>query len=227
MSFCYESAFSAGDANYSLLFGDESEYHEGTFRYADSIGNTYEVDVEVRARGNYRRRRNVCRFAPLRLIFSGEQPPNAIFEGQEKLKLVTHCDSGRSIYEQNILKEYLAYRIFGLLTEQSFRIRLLHVTYLDTDRDNQPLTKYAFLIEDRDSVAVRTGMPLSSVKQIDLSELEPAQTNLVTVFQYFIGNTDFSAVLGAADDICCRRQVRTGTLRFRPGRDSECDICCT
>jgi hypothetical protein len=181
----------------------DDEYRKGAFRYIDSSGDWREFDVKVRARGNFRRRKNVCAFAPLRLNFQQKQVRDSVFDGQDKLKLVTHCNSRRSAYEQNILKEYAVYRIFQQLTDLSFRVRLLHVTYVDTNRNDRELTKFAFLIEDNEHLAERMGKPLSNLQRIDPEVLAPSQTNLVTVFQYLIGNTDFSAVLGAADDVCC------------------------
>jgi hypothetical protein len=182
---------------------DDNKYREGKFRYVDSAGNSEEFDLKIRARGNYRRRESICRFAPLRLNFRKKQVRDTVFDGQDKIKLVTHCDSRRADYEQNLLKEYFAYRIYQQVTDLSFSVRLLHVTYTDTNDGDSSLTKYAFLIEDSEHIAERVGIELSSLQQIDLNDLVPAQTNLAAVFEYLIGNTDFSAVLGAADDACC------------------------
>lgn len=197
---------------------DEEKYHDGIFRYADTAGNFQELDVKLRARGNFRRRKTVCHFAPLRLSFPEQQSNVSIFGGQDQLKLVTHCESTRSVYEQYVLKEYLAYRIFQLLTDLSFRVRLLHVTYTDTSRNNDSLTKYAFLIEGPEHLAERIGKPLSAVGRIHSTELVAAQSNRVAVFEYFIGNTDFSAVLGAANEPCCHNVIlfENGDTRYLP-----------
>ena len=86
--------------------------------------------IAVRNRGNSRLR--VCEFPPLRLDFDRDATAGTVFEGQNKLKLVTHCrnyDRG----EQDMLEEYLTYRLFNALTDASFRVRLLRIRYVDTD----------------------------------------------------------------------------------------------
>ena len=59
-----------------------------------------------------------------------------IFEGQDKFRVVTHCRD-RDEYEENVLEEYLAYRIYALLTEISFRVRLARITYGDCTSSDQ------------------------------------------------------------------------------------------
>ena len=55
----------------------------------------------------------------------------------------------------------LAYRILNLLTDTSFRARLLTVTYLYTD-DDREVESYAILIEHKDRLSKRiNGKPLS------------------------------------------------------------------
>ena len=40
-----------------------------------------------------------------------------------------------------------------------------------------------------------------------MTELDAAHTNLINVFQFMIGNTDFSLIRGPADDDCCHNSV--------------------
>jgi hypothetical protein len=185
----------------------ETEYQDARFTYIDAAGAEQELKVKLRTRGVYRRRKEICSFAPLRLNFPRKKLADTEFAGQDKLKLVTHCVSGRGNYQQYVLKEYLAYRILQAFTEQSFRTRLIRMTYVDTDRKNRETTKYAFVIEEKEHVGERLGIELVKVPSIELDKLVQPQTNLVVVFQYFIGNTDYSAVLGATDDYCCHNIV--------------------
>ena len=88
-----------------------------------------ELPIRVRIRG--KSRVQLCTFPPLRLNFSGSDTADTAFDGQEKLKLVTHCR--RSRYSQtDVLEEYAAYRIFNLLSDRSLRVRLLRIRYSDT-----------------------------------------------------------------------------------------------
>lgn len=189
----------------------DTEYLDGTFTYLDASGAEQALDLKIRARGNYRRQKKTCRFPPIRLNFRKKQVEGTEFSGQDKLKLVTHCNHRRAIYEQYILKEFMAYRIFKLFTDASFNARLLKVTWVDSEKDDDAgITRYAFLIEDDDLLGERIGASLVKLPRIAYAELDPAQASLVAVFEYFIGNTDYSMVLGAQDDDCCHNVVLFG-----------------
>ena len=193
------------EAPMGILMRERSEdvEYDGVFRYVDDAGEGRALDVAVRIRGKFRARRDICDFAPLRLNFRKSQVRDTLFDGQDKLKLVTHCESAGSYHEQFILREYLAYRFLATVTDRAFRVRLLRITYVDSEKARTIDTKYAFLIEHKDSVAERIGADLARIPRIAVDDLDRVQTNLVTVFAYFIGNTDFSAVMGPKDEYCC------------------------
>jgi hypothetical protein len=185
----------------------EEETQDGLFHYIVEGGVEQTLNVKVGPRGRYRRQKDVCDFPPLRLDFRKGQVKGTEFRGQNKLQLVTHCESDRSSYEQNVLQEYVAYRILNLMTDRSFRVRLLHVDYIDSE-DGKPFrSKYAFLIEDEGELGKRIGMQAAEVKQVTYSQLDPPQTVMFGVFQYLIGNTDFSAIRGPSDTWCCHNAI--------------------
>jgi hypothetical protein len=185
----------------------DTEYLEGTLAYTDASGQEHLLDLRLRARGKYRRQKTTCDLPPIRLNFKKTQVMGTEFAGQDKLKLVTHCQEGRDKYEQYVLKEYLAYRMLNAITDLSFRARLLRADYVDTDRDNAVDTRYAFVIEDDDLLAQRIEATALKVPSIRYSQLDAEQGALVTVFEYLIGNTDFSMVVGAKDGDCCHNVV--------------------
>lgn len=184
---------------------ESSEEFEGTLVYKDPTAEETTLDIRVRTRGRFRRQAKICPFAPLRLNF--RQTKGTLFAKSDKLKLVTHCRNGSSVYKQAILKEYLAYRILNVLTENSFRVRLLHVTYVDSERDKEVDTTYAFLIEHADQLAKRIGREVSSAETTTLGALNRQETNIGSVFQYLIGNTDFSPIKGPPGEACCHNAV--------------------
>ena len=158
--------------------------------------------VKVRLRGKSRIR--VCDFPPIRLRFADAGHPQTAFSGQYKLRLVTHCRPSDSS-EINVLEEYIAYRAFSLLSEVSYRVRLLRISYLDDSRSGSQHagTRYGFAIEHRDELLSRIGGARVSVPGVPLKRLNHEQEALVYVFQYLIGNTDWSLVLADGDDDCC------------------------
>jgi hypothetical protein len=185
----------------------DTEYLDGTFAYTDASGNEHLLDLKLRARGKYRKQKKTCDLPPIRLNFKKQQVMDTEFAGQDKLKLVTHCENRGTRYEQNVLKEYLAYKFLNAITPLSFGARLLHVDYVDSERGGETVTRYAFLIEDDDLLAERIGVEPVKAQSLRYEQLDGRYANLVAVFEYMIGNTDFSMVVGAQDDNCCHNTV--------------------
>jgi hypothetical protein len=107
------------------------------------------------------------------------------------MKMVLDCKRGGN-YEQYLVSEYYTYKILNILTEYSFRVRLIHVTYVDTSDKYKTDTQYAFLIENKKQMAER----LNAIP-IDNKNVRDDYTDIPTVanaylFQYLVGNTDWS-----------------------------------
>ena len=160
------------------------------------------IPVDARIRGNSRVQ--LCRFPPLRLRFD-ENAHDTVFSGQDKLKLVTHCRYNSDRSENNVLDEFTAYRIFNLIGPESYRVRLLRVTYDDTNSSSKKIDRayYGFLIESDDELAERLGGQAEEAKTVSFGQLDAKQIARVFVFQYLIGNTDYSLVRGDGKDHCC------------------------
>ena len=146
-----------------------------------------EGPVRIKPRGHFRK--DNCRFAPLTINFKNEGSP--AFSKLGALKLVVGCGV-KSIDEQNVLKEYLVYKIYNLLTDMSFRVRLLHVNYNDTKGKVKDWSQYAFLMEDMDELAKRNKCKQKSKVRYAHNLINREQATLVYLFQYMIGNTDWS-----------------------------------
>ncbi len=187
----------------------ENEQFDGRLSYVDEAGNSTELELEIRTRGRYRLKENICPFAPLRLNFKKSQTEGSLFAGQDKLKLVTHCKDNSERYLQALLREYLAYRILNQLTDISFRVRLLKITYADMDEHWPQQTTHGFVIEHEDRLARRAGLEPLEVERIGESALQPGHLNLVSVFHFLIGNTDFSPVAGSKEN-CCHNHALLG-----------------
>ena len=167
--------------------------HEGVVVVIDDDGGETRWPVQVRTRGNFRLQSSTCSFPPIRLNFPKSEVVGGVFEGQDKIKLVTHC---RDRYQEELLREYLAYRIYNVVTDQSFRVRLARVTYVDTSGNEDPLTRNAFFIEMEEALAERLGG--SVIPDEDLENgVHPARivaedATRVDLFAYMIGNTDYT-----------------------------------
>lgn len=184
----------------------DKEYLDGKFTYTTADGTEQTLDLKIRTRGKYRRQQKTCRLPPIRLNFRKGQVKETEFAGQDKLKLVTHCKTSDR-YEQLVLREYLAYRILNTLTDKSFGARLMRVTYVDSDGKEKPITRFGFVIEDDTDLADRIGEELLKSDGISYDELDSRQTSLISVYEYMIGNTDFSFIRGPAGADCCHNIV--------------------
>ncbi len=171
---------------------DERPYRPARLWYLDQQGDTVSFDIGVKTRGYYRRIYLDCNVPPLRLNFKKKQVKNTVFAGQNKLKLVTHCKDKAKAYEQFTLQEYLIYKVYNLITENSFRVRLVRLTYIDTGGKRKPVTKYGFLIEDEDLLAERLGGRILKTGVIHQEKTHRELATLLAVFQYMMGNTDWS-----------------------------------
>ena len=202
----------------STIMSERSKDEEtpGTFHFVDRDAGEVVLDVDIRTRGRFRQQKRVCPFAPLRLDFKKDQTKDTLFHKTDKLKLVTHCRDRSDRYSQGVLKEHLAYRILNAMTDGSYRVRLLRVTYVDTDGKAKDRVNFGFLIEHDERLAKRLDMEVSDQRSTTIDALDGRHTNIGSVFQYLIGNTDFSPILGATGEPCCHNYVL-----LRPEGDGE------
>lgn len=156
-----------------------------TLRLPDSTVIT--EPVTLTARGEFRRTN--CFLPTLRLNFQSAASP--LLSPLKKLKLVCGCGTGAQ-FERLVLKEYLVYKIYNLLTDKSFRVRLLHINYEDTRKKIKAFTQYGFLIEDVDEMAKRNKCNEVEKKTFHTENTDRQQMTLVALFQYMIGNTDWA-----------------------------------
>lgn len=165
--------------------------HEATLSYKLSDGNDESFKIKVVVRGKTRTNTKVCRFPPLKLNFKKKKVANTVFAGQNKLKLVTHCNS-RAINEEYILREYYVYKLHQLVTPYSFNVRLCKITYDDEEGKFEPTPHYGFLIEDIDDVAKRNGMKEFNDSIHNQEVCNRVELDRLMLFQYLIGNLDWS-----------------------------------
>lgn len=188
---------------------EEPEDRPATLTYADPQLGKKAFAIGVRQRGKSRRKKSVCRFPPLRLNFASKTVQGSLFHEQDKLKLVTHCSalgSPSKKYERLLHLEYLTYRIFNTITEASFRVRPVRIGYRMSGSGKLE-THPAFLIESKGHLAARSGHVVSRTTQIHPGEHQQLAAAIVELFQYLIGNTDFSILKGPEDDRCCHNSV--------------------
>lgn len=200
------------DAPFSRIMKDRTSDEElpATLTYTDAEAGEVTVELAIRTRGRFRRRSRVCPFAPLRLNFRKSSVKGTEFAQSDKMKLVTHCRTDNRRYAQSLLAEYMAYRIFNLVTDRSFRVRPLQVRYVDSEGESADQEAFAFVIEHRDQLGKRIGLKANDAKETEIELLHAAHTNLGSLFQFMIGNTDFSPIRASPDETCCHNNMLFG-----------------
>jgi hypothetical protein len=173
----------------------------------DPSGQTLPINLALR--GITRRTSETCDFPPLRVDFTTPPPGTSVFSGQKKLKLVTHCRNSAS-FQQYLLLEYAAYRLYNLLTPHSFRVRLANINY-QSDDGRMIAQRAGFFIEELKDVAKRNGTTETHAPpRIGLAELNPTDAARYVLFQHMIANHDWSMLAGPAGDECCHNAKLIG-----------------
>ena len=165
---------------------ESKQRYPGTLKVGEE-----ELPVKFAARGHVRRMARTCDYVPLKVEF--EKPgPTSVFARQEGLKLVVQCAGGGD-YEQYIYKEYLAYRIYNtLVPHQSFRARLAKVSYVDRASGKPAGNRVGMFLEDEGDVAKRMEGRVVELQRLLFENLDSDALMPMMIFEYMIGNTDFS-----------------------------------
>jgi hypothetical protein len=145
-------------------------------------------NIRLKARGN--NRREVCFFPPIYLNFKTDPINNSELKGIKKIKLVTHCSTSKA-YTAYILKEFLVYKLYNILSPNSFRVKLLNIDYIDSGKKNRDYKKYGILIEPIDLLVKRTNSIEIESPAIRGNNVIEEEADIVALFQYMIGNTDW------------------------------------
>ena len=158
--------------------------------------------IKVRVRG--KSRLQVCDAPPARLNFVKSKTKDTVFAGQDKLKLVTHCHDSDAA-QANVLQEYSAYKMFSLISDVGYKVRLVQVSYSDTEKrlERDSIVRYGILIESASELADRVGGKRVQTPGVTLASLDKQQAAKVFLFNYMIGNTDWSLVAAEDSDECC------------------------
>ena len=182
-----------------------------TLTYSGPDGQTVVVEAELSLRGHWRRQKANCDFAPIKVEFPKGKKGGTIFEDQGDLKLVTHCRNKDKEFEQYVLREYLVYKVYNLLTPVSLHARLARVTYLDTGPKGDSLTRWGFFIENEKKVASRLKTKELELKGATWADVDPDQGALLSAFAYMIGGTDWALV--ALHNVLLYQDTTTGAIR--------------
>lgn len=147
------------------------------------------LPVKLRPRG--KSRRMMCDFPPLKLKFQKQYLDSMGMEKHDEFKLVTHCmetDWTQAV----IMREYLIYQLYNVITPYSFQARLVNITYKNTGKSFNKAKNIGIIIEDPEAMAKRNHCKTMGQMVIKLDSLHAEQEKMATVFHFMIGNADWS-----------------------------------
>lgn len=180
----------------------KEEYLKGEIVFHTGENDSITDDIKLKTRGEFRNRE--CVFAPIELNLKKVDFGYADLDSIGKIKLVTQCNYG-SENSDNTLEEYLVYKLFNALTDTSFRVRLVKITYIDTGREikpgekndakqkaRKPIRQWAFLIEPNEILAKRINSVQLKTSAITQKHIYPFVMDRLALFNYMVGNYDWS-----------------------------------
>lgn len=147
------------------------------------------TDIKLKTRGVFRNQ--FCMFPPIELNFKKADFGYSDLNKISKLKLVPQCSSGKD-KEDYVLREYLAYKLFNVLTDTSFRVRLLTINYIDAVKKRKPVRQYGFFIEPVEMLITRTNCIQIKSRLLNQKSIVPRIMDRLAIFNFMIGNYDWS-----------------------------------
>jgi hypothetical protein len=143
--------------------------------------------IRVKSCGNMRNK--YCKFPPVVLNFKKTEFVNENLYKLGKVKFYTHCRNGN---EEYLFKEYLVYRLYNVLTDYSFRVRMARITYNDIYNKKKPVVSYGFFMEPTHSLEERLSAIRVGEVPLTQNNIMPEMIDRMAIFSYMIGNTDWS-----------------------------------
>jgi len=160
-------------------------------------GESSELPVSLQVRGHNRLKKDTCSYPPLKLHLDKENTKGSLFRKQSELKMVVAC---KKSYFDYVRMEYLVYKMYALLSENHFKVRWLDITYIEKGKQRQAP---GFFIEQKKRMGKRLGLTQVHKNGIPISQLDLHYAATVDLFQFMIGNTDYSNLQARADADCC------------------------
>jgi len=191
---------------------DEEPWLDTELVLVSQPGDTLQAPVKVRARGNSRK--EICTIPPLKLKIKKKLLASVGLDtAYNDFKLVMQCKDAKS-YPDFLYREYMAYRLFGMLTENSFKVHLVHLTIIDSENPKRVEERKAFIIENEEQLAARLG---GFIRERPIKYADPLEDQCYLrfcLFQYMIGNTDWA--LGNSHNVKMVERPHMGDVLLVP-----------
>ena len=166
----------------------EKAYVPAHLQFPSDSGKLISVDLKVRTRGHMRL--SICSNPPLKLKFDKSDLNKYCLSPLNEIDLIQHCQQGEQ-YEQYILREYLAYKIYQELSPLSFNVQLVRIHYLNPDGSMAHESSIGYIMENGEEFVDRIGGKTIATPVMSQNSVDRSYFLKVCLFEYMIGNTDW------------------------------------
>jgi hypothetical protein len=150
--------------------------------------DTLTIPAKVRTRGNMRLQ--LCSLPPLKVKFEKSDLAAYQLSPLNELDIVQPCHEDDQYY-QFILKEFLAYKLWELISPYYFKVQLVKIHYQNPDGSEAHKSSYAFLTENTEELVDRLEGRRNKTPVISQNAVDKKPMLNVALFQFMIGNTDW------------------------------------
>jgi hypothetical protein len=194
----YEDLFSAEeplqvtlkfDVNAFLKTRQKDVYHSAKMTYVVNDDKQVSQLAQIKARETIRQK--ICALPPMWLKIGN---PGILADSMQDafaMNMVLPCKDAAQ-YEPYVLREYLAYKIYNIITPLSYRVRLVRLSIIDTGKANEVSEAWAFLQEPDELMARRLNTVMTENDNLSIVSVNPEVMNRLSMFQFMIGNPDYS-----------------------------------
>jgi hypothetical protein len=177
------------DLKHFLAKTAKTETFDGLLKMYISEADSMDRKITIKYRGLSRYQN--CGFPPMEINFKKPVYLDSDSGRVKNIKVVHQCQRG-SPFEEFIMREYLVYKLYNVLTDTSFRVRMLKINYIDSKKAKKPITQYGFFIEPKNILARRTNTLVVKTTNLTQRDMIPEAIDRVAIFNYMISNWDWS-----------------------------------
>jgi len=151
-------------------------------------GDTMHLELKCKTRGHMRL--DICSYPPLKLKFPKSELTKRSLLEMNEVDLVHPCQNGDA-YDQYLLREYLAYKLYQLVSPVAYNVQLVNIHYENPDHTEAFESTLGFLVENEEELVMRLKGRSSQVAVMSERAIDHGAFLRVTLFEFMIGNTDW------------------------------------
>lgn len=177
-------------ANWNYLENHKSDkkYESADVLLVSDSRDSMKFHARIRTRGNMRL--DICTRLPYKLKLDKGELKTYGLSAMNEVDIVEHCHASPQ-YDQYLLREYLAYKIWQLISPNAYEVELIRLHFTQSDGSEAYEPTYAFLLENTEELVARLGGRPNKTSVISNHAVDREPMLQVALFEFMIGNTDW------------------------------------